>query len=139
MLAWCQSKHIKRASILTVIFAALLLAGCVNAQSNVALYGNGQWSGAQAMTLSAEFVELMESEGQAGGELTTDTESLDEWIQQAQNAGARNDLKVSFYQALPSSGGVLSEAGSAMPFILGGLILIALVGAGIIASIQHKK
>ncbi len=42
-------------------------------------------------------------------------------------------------QALPSSGAVLPESNSAMPFILGGLLLTVLVGAGTIASVQHKK
>ncbi len=57
------------------------------------------------MTISAEFVELMESEGQtSGGEVTTDTEGLDGWIQQAQNAGARTDLDVSFNEVKNSDG-----------------------------------
>jgi len=97
MLTLVQTKSFTRVSTLVVVFAALLLAGCFNAQSNVALYGNGQWSGVQAMTLSADFVQMMESSDQPGGsELTTETEGLDEWVQQAQSAANRGDLNVSF-------------------------------------------
>lgn len=104
MLTWFQSKQITKISTLVTVFAALLLAGCINAQSNVALYGNGQWSGVQAMTLSAEFVEMMESSGEGTGDISTETEGLDEWLQQAQSASDRADLNVSFNEVKNDDG-----------------------------------
>ncbi len=67
-----------KGSMLMVILTGLLLAGCINAQTNVALYGQGEWSGVQAMTLSAEFVELMNS-SDTDVDASVDTQDIDQW------------------------------------------------------------
>jgi hypothetical protein len=88
-----------RVSILVSVLAALLLAGCINVQTNLALYGQEQWSGVQAITLTSDFVALMESEGSdLSSELGTETEGLDEWLQQAQSATNSENVNVSFDQ-----------------------------------------
>jgi len=96
-------KTLSRLSILTLAFAALLLTGCLSVQTNVALHGQGQWHGVQAITLSEDFVQLMESEG-GSSELTTDTEGLDEWLDQAQDAAAQDNLNVSFNEVRGDDG-----------------------------------
>lgn len=91
-----QAVNFSKLSILTVAFAALLLTGCISVQTNLALHGQGEWNGVQAITLSSDFVELME-EGEGGtSEFSTETEELDELLQQAQNAAADETLNVTF-------------------------------------------
>ena len=100
-----QVKKFSKVSILVAAAASLLLTGCIGVQTNLGFYGEGQWSGVQAITLSSEFVELMESEGtDVGGELTTETQDLDEWVQQAQGAAADNSLNVTFNEVTGEDG-----------------------------------
>ena len=102
-----QQINLFKLSSLGVIVVGILLTGCMSMQSNLALYGEEQWSGAQAMQLSAEFVEMMEQSNtsstqsiEGGGTFTTetsiDTEGLDEWLANAQNVSNSDDLNVSF-------------------------------------------
>ena len=97
-------KTFSRLSILGTVAVSLLLTGCIGVQTNLAFYGEGQWTGVQAITISPEFVELMESEGTDGGELTTETEGLDEWLQQAQGAAADQSLNVTFDEVTEEDG-----------------------------------
>jgi len=91
-----QAVNFSKLLILTVAFAALLLTGCISVQTNLALHGQGEWNGVQAITLSSDFVELME-EGEGGtSEFSTETEELDELLEQAQNAAADETLNVTF-------------------------------------------
>jgi len=91
-----HSTRFSRVSILGVVATSLLLTGCIGVQTNLGFYGDGQWSGVQAITLSPEFVQLRESEGSDGSELATKTAGLDEWIQRAQDADADESLNVTF-------------------------------------------
>lgn len=92
-----KRKNLPQLSILLMAFAALLLTGCLSVQTNLALHGNGQWNGVQAITLAPEFVELMESEGnEAGADLSATTEEIDQWVEQAQSAAGSEKLNVTF-------------------------------------------
>jgi hypothetical protein len=77
----------------------------MSAQTNLALYGQEQWSGVQAITLSSDFVELMESEGaDLSSELSPDSEGLDQWLQQAQSATDSENVNVSFNEVKGNDG-----------------------------------
>jgi len=94
-----------RITILVIGLATLMLAGCMSAQTNLALYGQEQWSGVQAITLSSDFVELMESEGaDLSSELSPESEGLDQWLQQAQSATDRENVNVSFNEVKGDDG-----------------------------------
>ena len=102
-------------SRLGIIIMGILLTGCMSMQSNLVLYGEEQWSGVQAMQLSAEFVEMMEQGNtsstqstEGGGTFTSetsiDTEGLDEWLANAQNVSDSDDLNVSFDEVKGADG-----------------------------------
>jgi len=110
-----QQINLFKLSNLGVIVVGILLTGCMNMQSNLALYGEEQWSGVQAMQLSAEFVEMMEQGNtsstqsiEGGGTFTSetsiDTEGLDEWLANAQNVSNSDDLNVSFDEVESADG-----------------------------------
>jgi hypothetical protein len=96
-----RTRNFSRLSILAIAMLALLLTGCISVQTNVALHGNGSWNGVQAITLSPDFVELMESEGE---DLSSDTEGLDEWLQEAQSAGGNANVNASFNEVKGEDG-----------------------------------
>ncbi len=97
-----DKKLSKKLSVLALIITGLLLTGCINAQTNIALYGNEQWSGVQAIQISAEFVEMMEqgdsvsTDGNVTTTTSVDTEGIDEWLEQARQAAERGDVNASF-------------------------------------------
>ncbi len=110
-----RTKYLPKMSILLFLLAALFLSGCIYVQSNVAIYGDEEWQGVQAMQLSAEFAELMEQGGTSttettedGATLTTetsvDTEGLDEWLANAENISNREDINVAFEQVQGEDG-----------------------------------
>jgi hypothetical protein len=110
-----QQVNLSKLSSLGLIVVGILLTGCMSMQSNLALYGEEQWSGVQAMQLSAEFVEMMEQGNtsstqttEGGGTFTTetsiDTEGLDEWLANAQNVSNSDDLNVSFDEVESADG-----------------------------------
>lgn len=101
-----NTKKFSRLSILGAVAVSMLLTGCIGVQTNLAFHGDGQWSGVQAITLSSEFVDLMESEGTDDGGLTTETEDLDQWRQQAQDAAADENLQVTFNETTGEDGSV---------------------------------
>jgi hypothetical protein len=72
---------------------SLVLAGCINMQSNVALYGQEQWSGVQAMQISAEFMEMME-QAETDPNASVETEGLEDWLQQAESASELANVDV---------------------------------------------
>jgi hypothetical protein len=115
MLQKLRNRYLPKASALLLGLMALLLSGCVYVQSNLAIYGDESWRGVQAIQLSAEFAEMM-AEGntsttettEEGATLTTETtietEGLDEWLENAQNAANQEELDVSFEQIAGEDG-----------------------------------
>jgi len=99
-----HSKKISRLSILVVVAVSLLLTGCIGVQTNLGLYGEGQWSGVQAITLSPELVKLRASEGTDSGQLPISTEGLDKWLQHAQDMAADESLNVTFNEVSEEDG-----------------------------------
>lgn len=85
--------HRKWVALLAVV--GLLLAGCVNVQSNMALYGQEQWSGVQAIQISSDFIQMME-QAKNDPNVTAETQGLDEWLTQAQNAAQLSGTSVDF-------------------------------------------
>jgi hypothetical protein len=95
--------------LLTII---VLVSGCMNAQTNLSLYGNEQWSGVQAIQIAPEMVAMMEESGE---DSTVDTADIDEWLSNAEQAGIRDDIQVSFNEVKGEDGSqsyVLSASGT---------------------------
>ena len=92
-------------SITVISLFSILLAGCLNFQTSVAIYGDQQWSGVQAMQISAEFSEMMnqgdsQTTSEDGVTVTQsfETDGFDDWLQQAQEASEYSDANVVFDQ-----------------------------------------
>ena len=100
---------------LTVV--GLMLAGCINAQTNIGIYGNEQWSGVTALQLSAEFTQMMEEADSGGNDMELDSQEVDDWLAQAQKAAGREDLTVDFQESKGEDGSqsyVLSASGQGL-------------------------
>jgi hypothetical protein len=95
-----------------LVAAALLMVGCINAQTNVSMYGDEQWSGVQAIQLAPEMVTMME---QSSEDTSVDTADIDDWLSNAEQAGGRSDIQVSFNEVKGEDGSqsyVLSASGT---------------------------
>jgi hypothetical protein len=97
-----------------VSLASLLLTGCVNVQTNIALHAQEQWHGIAAIQISKDFVQLMEqgntspTQTTEGGTITSqfsaDTQGLDEWKARVQELDQREDLNVTFEEEKAEDG-----------------------------------
>ncbi|GAB4452450.1 MAG: hypothetical protein Kow0031_34880 [Anaerolineae bacterium] len=104
---------------LVTLLAGLMLAGCINAQTTVGIYGNEQWSGVTALQLSAEFAQMIEQADQSGGETSMEMNSqeIEQWLAQAQQAAGRSDISVDFQEIKGDDGSrsyVLSGSGQGL-------------------------
>lgn len=112
--------NLQKTLLVTVmLLAGLMLAGCINAQTNVGIYGNEQWSGVTALQLSAEFVQMMEQAEKDGGQtsMQMDSQEVDQWLAQAQQAAGRSDISVDFQEIKGEDGSlsyVLSGSGQGL-------------------------
>lgn len=103
--------YLRQSLLLVSLFAVVLLTGCISAQTNIALYGEGQWSGVQAIQLAPEFSQMVEDmeemADESGGEFTSEMnmEELDEWIAEAEAAAeGQGSVNVTFNQEIGEDG-----------------------------------
>lgn len=107
--------------LIAFLLIGLLLSGCLNAETNIMVYGDSQWQGVQSVQLSAEMSQMLDDmeqmatdmgEGgmgekefsaeieqafgeELGGE-EIDTSDLEDWTERAQRLDERSDIQATF-------------------------------------------